>query len=381
MAKKIKVVFVLRFLFHYRIDPFERINAYEDTEVTVIHGRSIKNTKYVNFKGKTEFENLELKTIQYTGQGKFVVFFPFLFFRLVKLNPDVIITEGESNMLNNIFVYIYSILFNKKILWWSLGLIPNTKESLPQRIYKPLMKLILKRASYIIGYSEYTKDYYSQQLGFHKTIVANNCLDNESIDREIEKYRSEASELKQSKEFSEKFVILYVGAFVPGKKVDKLLKAYYALKSRYPNTALILIGEGPMKNELETFIETYNIKDVCFPGKIVNEVSKYFLAADLFVLPGLGGLSIHHAMTHSLPVIAASADGTEMDLIKDDMNGFLLKTDTVDELSDYLNRFLEDTSMSKRFGSKSREIVDNQINIKNMVSKFHEAILKSYNNS
>ncbi|MBN2272723.1 MAG: glycosyltransferase [Bacteroidales bacterium] len=377
MEKKIKVVFVLRFMLHYRIDLLERINSCDDIDLTLIYGRGIENSKFVNYEGETRFKNIKLKTLQYTRHKKFAVFFPSLFRNLIRLKPDVIIVEGESNMVNNIFVYLYSVLYNKKMGWWGLGQIPGTRPSIFQKLYKPLMRVFLRRTSFIIGYSEYSKNYYAQYTDINKIVVANNCLDNESIDKEIAEYRNEAMTLKATEVYKDKLVILYVGAFIPTKKVDKLLKAYHALKPNYPDMALVLVGDGIMRKELENMIETLNIQDVIFTGKVVNEVSKYFLLADLFVLPGLGGLSIHHAMTHSLPVISSSADGTERDLIVDNENGFILKTDTVEELTDRISRFLEDKTLASRFGKKSREIVDTKINIKNKVSTFHDVIVKA----
>jgi len=375
--EKIKVVFVLRFKLHYRIDLYERINSFEDTDFTLIYGRGIRNTKFVNYEGKTGFKNMELKTWQYTGNGKYVNFFPSLFRCLVKLNPDVIITEGESNMPNNVLIYLYSSIYRKKVVWWSLGLVPGIKQSRFQRIYKPMMKLFLKRSAYILGYSEYSRNYYSQFVDKSKIIVANNCLDNDNIDKEIAKYRSEASELKESRKFKDKFVILYVGGFVRSKRVDKLIEAYHAVKLNYPDMALVIVGEGAMQKELYSLVKGSGIQDVVFTGQVINEVSKYFLLADLFVLPGVGGLSIHHAMIHSLPVISASADGTERDLIKENENGFILKTDTVEELADHITKFLEDKTLAKRFGTKSREIVDTKINIRHMIGAFHNVIINA----
>lgn len=380
MNQKIKVVFVLRFMLHYRIDLLERINAYDDIDLTLLYGRGIKNTKFANYNGKTGFKNIQLKTVQYVRKQKYLVFFPSLFRKLIHLNPDVIVAEGESNILNNVLIFLYSVLFRKKIMWWGLGQVPGTRQSWFQKMYLPFKKLFLRRAQYIIGYSEYSKNYYSQYTDRDKIYVANNCLDNESIDRDIQKYSSDAMELKQDPLYKDKFVILYVGAFIPLKKVDKLIKAFHALKDRNQDCVLVLVGEGEIRNELEALIKTENIRNVIFTGKVVDEVSKYFLIADLFVLPGLGGLSIHHAMTHSLPVISASADGTERDLIHDNVNGFLLKLETVEELSALIAKFIDNKGLAREFGRKSREIVDTKINVHNKVKVFHDVIVKCHLN-
>ena len=42
----------------------------------------------------------------------------------------------------------------------------------------------------------------------------------------------------------------------------------------------------------------------------------HFAGADLFVLPGTGGLAVQEAMSYALPVIVAKGDGTQEDLVR-----------------------------------------------------------------
>jgi len=373
MDKKINALFVQRFMLHYRIDLLERLNLKDNIKVTLLHGDA-GHGKFVNYKGKVRFEHLHLKTIFLRKSGSPVVFFPLLFRELRRLSPDVIISEGESNMMNNIIIYLYSLLYGKRIVWWGLGLIPGYKETFFQKIYKPLMLLYLRRSSHIIGYSNYAKDYYSRFVKRDKILVAHNCLDNEKIDLEISECTGEADAFKKEMGLDGRFIILFVGAINPAKSVDRLIYAYKEVYSRHPDASLIIVGEGNQRNSLEELARSLQLKNIIFTGKVIKGTSKYFLTADLFVLPGLGGLSIHHAMIHSLPVIAGSADGTEQDLVLDDQNGYLLKTETVSELAEVMEKFVTDRELSKRFGKKSRDIVDNTINIVNMVNTFVSAI-------
>ncbi len=62
-----------------------------------------------------------------------------------------------------------------------------------------------------------------------------------------------------------------------------------------------------------------------FPGGIHDEaLAPWFRKADLFVLPGTGGLALQQAMAYGLPVIAGVADGTQADLVRQS-NGWLLE--------------------------------------------------------
>ena len=79
MKNTIKVVFVQRFMLHYRINLFERINSINDIDFMLIYGREIRNTKFLNFKGDVKFKHKQLKTIQYGKGRKRLVFSPSLF--------------------------------------------------------------------------------------------------------------------------------------------------------------------------------------------------------------------------------------------------------------------------------------------------------------
>jgi glycosyltransferase involved in cell wall biosynthesis len=376
---KIKVVFVWRFLLYYRIDLFNKINIEDNVDFTLIHGGDIPNSKFTNYRGKVDFKAIQLKTLKFNirKKSKTIVYWPSFFLILRKIKPDVIVYEGESNMINNFAIYFYSLLRKKSIIWWGMGLIPGRSATFWQRVYKPFKMLLLKHSQNIIAYSNYSKEYYSQYVESDKILVAINCLDNDKIDRDINSYRVESKSLKRSMDLSNKFVIIYVGALEKGKKVDNLIKSYEIVKGKFPECALIIIGGGSMEKELKDYVNLRQIRDVHFTGKIYEGISKYFLMADLFVLPGLGGLAIFEAMVYGLPVISASADGTERDLIKEGKNGYILKTDTEKELIEYIQKFLVNKEMSKSFGKVSREIIDNEINIQNKVKTFMTAIENS----
>jgi glycosyltransferase involved in cell wall biosynthesis len=373
----IRVLFIQRFMLHYRVNLIARIANMPDINLLFIHGRGIKNSKFVNYEGQVNFKHKQLTTFIWTSNRKKLVFFPTLIYHLIKQKPDVIVTEGESNMLNNTVIYFYSFFSKVKLIWWGLGLIPGHTESLYQKLYKPIMNKFLLKTTYMIGYSNYSKEYYSNFVSKDKILVAHNCLDNNKIDNEISEFKDSVKTVKNIFNLHDKFVIIFVGGFQKSKRVDNLIRAYDIIKKKYSKTALLIVGESKEKQMLLNLIDELGIKDIHFVGKQIEEISKYFLSADLFVLPGLGGLSIYHAMVHSLPVISASADGTERDLIRNGYNGFILKTYNIDELVNKIKMFLENKKLSTEMGMNSRKIVDKDINIQKMVSIFDYAIKNS----
>jgi glycosyltransferase involved in cell wall biosynthesis len=129
---------------------------------------------------------------------------------------------------------------------------------------------------------------------------------------------------------------------------------------------------------LETFAaETY-------PGTIFHgaqhgkELAQRLQAADLFVLPGTGGLAVQQAMAYGLPVIVGEADGTQVDLVRPE-NGWLLHEPTPEQLRDLIMEALQDVKMLRKKGEESYRIVSEEINLNAMAAVFLRAIAEVLN--
>ena len=94
-----------------------------------------------------------------------------------------------------------------------------------------------------------------------------------------------------------------------------------------------------------------------------------FREADLFVLPGTGGLAIQEAMSYGLPVIVAKGDGTQDDLVRE-QNGWQIPPDDFDALVATMKDALSDVARLRGMGAESYRIVKEEINIEKMVEAF-----------
>jgi glycosyltransferase involved in cell wall biosynthesis len=99
------------------------------------------------------------------------------------------------------------------------------------------------------------------------------------------------------------------------------------------------------------------------------ELSPYFTAADLFVLPGTGGLAVQEAMSYGLPVIVAQGDGTQ-DALVQSTNGWLIPPDDKTGLRAALQEALQNPAQLRQMGIESYRIVSEEINLETMVQKF-----------
>lgn len=170
--------------------------------------------------------------------------------------------------------------------------------------------------------------------------------------------------------------ILFVGRLVEQKRVDLVLKAFKPISERYSDARLTIVGSGPLKSELEKQLIALQLDGVVrFAGAIYDPVNlgKEFLRNSIFVLPGLGGLSINEAMFYGLAVVCSRGDGTERHLVRSDHNGVFFREGDEMHLASVLMNLLADTDRLRRMGERSKEIIRSEVNIDTVVAEYVKA--------
>jgi glycosyltransferase involved in cell wall biosynthesis len=161
-----------------------------------------------------------------------------------------------------------------------------------------------------------------------------------------------------------------VGRLQERKRVDLLLEACARLDRR---VELVVVGDGPARESLEAKSEEL-YPQAQFVGAAYNrELRSWFDWADLFVLPGTGGLAVQQAMASGLPVIVAEGDGTQVDLVSGG-NGWLVRPDDLEHLYETLQSGLANPDVLLDMGYKSYQLSVNRFNIEAMVSVFLRAV-------
>jgi len=187
------------------------------------------------------------------------------------------------------------------------------------------------------------------------------AVDNDRFRTEYEKYRDKKPELRKDLGLPvDKKIILTSGKYIAKKRPMDLLQAYNLLED--PKTALVFLGDGELRKEMEEYISKHNLKNVYLTGfKNQSEVGKYFAASDVFVLPsGAGetwGLVVNEAMNFDLPVITSDLVGCSDALIKHGWNGFIYKVGDFSNLETQLKLLVNNDNLVKDFGKKSADII------------------------
>ena len=160
--------------------------------------------------------------------------------------------------------------------------------------------------------------------------------------------------LRRKLGIKEKRMIVSVGQFIYRKGFDVLIKSAGRLDK---NIGVYIIGGKP-NDEYIDIRKKWKADNVHFEGfKNKQQLSEYYKAADLFVLPtreDIWGLVINEAMAYGLPIITTNRCIAGAELV-DFENGYLISTDSEQELTDSINRIIFNEYKLQTMGKKSLE--------------------------
>ncbi len=167
-------------------------------------------------------------------------------------------------------------------------------------------------------------------------------------------------------------VVLFVGRLQDRKRVDLLLQACANLEPAL-QPRLVIVGDGPERASLESLARQVYPRAEFSGDQRGEALAGLFREADLFVLPGTGGLALQQALSFALPAIAAEGDGTQADLVRPE-NGWLVKPGSLESLIQALGDALSTPGGLVEKGNASFRIVRDEINMESMAAAFEAAV-------
>jgi len=278
---------------------------------------------------------------------------------LKEWNPDALIMEANPRYLATSSAVKWMHQQHKPVIGWGLGSPPLSG---PLAGFRQMRRLsFLTQFDALLAYSQRGADEYAA-LGFPREniFVAHNSV-SPAPSRPLPPRRST---------FDVRPIILFVGRLQARKRLDSLLRACAQIES---TPRLVVIGDGPERATLESLAKEFYPSAEFIGAKHGAELKPYFEEADLFVLPGTGGLAVQEAMSYGLPVIVAQGDGTQDDLVRKE-NGWQIPPDDFDALVFTMKDALSDVARLRRMGAESYRIVKEEINIEKMVETFVTAL-------
>lgn len=272
--------------------------------------------------------------------------------------PNVLVVEANPRYLSTPAAIRWMHKHHRPVIGWGLGAPSAGKTGVLLR------KQFLDSLDAVIAYSQAgAHQFESFGINPQKIFVAANAV----MPKPVHPPPLRAAQFQTGKAS-----LLFVGRLQARKQVNTLLQACAALPPEI-QPKLVVVGDGPERQRLESLAARVYPAAEFVGTKHGVELDPFFGKADLFVLPGTGGLAVQQAMAHALPVIVGQADGTQSNLVRP-ANGWCLPDSESTTLAGVIADALSNIKKLRLMGLASFQIVSEEVNLEFMVETFAKAI-------
>jgi glycosyltransferase involved in cell wall biosynthesis len=259
--------------------------------------------------------------------------------------PDIV---HAHDVYSNIFVTVWSPMARVPVVitsrrWWT---------SLPNWKLKVGSRFAVRRSSAVLANSEAVAGLVATEsrIAREKIWTITNFADENAFGVVSDEDRNRIRRGWNAPDGA--VVIGCVARLDPVKDHASLLRAFAKARSRYPQTFLVLIGDGGCRTSLEDLAQELRIQDALhFAGEVRN-IGNLHRGLDISVLSSLSeGFpnTLVEAMAAGRPVIATAVGGS-IDAVVDGETGFLVAPGTPDALADALSRLVASPDLRRSFG-------------------------------
>jgi 1,2-diacylglycerol 3-alpha-glucosyltransferase len=207
-----------------------------------------------------------------------------------------------------------------------------------------------------------SKAYYVG-LGFPEKRIwlKQNAVDNEYFASGSARVKKSVEHYRNAYQLPDKY-FLCVARLSPEKNLKRLLTSYASYKRAHGIWDLVLVGSGPLEDELKAWAKTLGIEAcVHFMGwRQVDEMPVFYGLASAFILPSLSetwGNVVNEAMASGLPVLVSEKCGCLPELCLQGINGFQFNPLNIAEITDSLLKISSGGCNVEKMGEKSKEII------------------------
>ncbi len=173
-------------------------------------------------------------------------------------------------------------------------------------------------------------------------------------------------------------LVIFVGRLDPQKAPLILLDAFEHLLQRHPSWQLLLVGDGPLRNEITNWITKRGlVRSIRLTGRQSN-VPQLLKGADCLVLPSLWeGMPniVLEAMAAGLPVVVSRVEGTD-ELVRPEETGLLVEPNSVSDLERQIEVMLTDSELAQRLAKNAQLTVREWFTLDAMVASYEQLFIQ-----
>ncbi len=318
------------------------------------HAKGLESILKVEVVGKLKV--IEIARDENSYGDNFTYLSPKIIGHLLKLRPQVIFSSSFG-------IWTIIALLLKPLLWWRVviayeGCSPGVDyRNSAARLF--VRRLMVRMADAGISNSQAGGEYLIEVLRAKpdRVFVQPYEIPDQSTLPSIAEGESpkHLTQLQQP-------VFLFVGHIIRRKGLPLLLQAATILHSRgYDRFTILVVGNGDLQPELETFCREHHLSDlVHWAGRVpFDQIGTYFHAADVFVFPtqeDTWGVVTLEAMLMGKPILCSTGAGTS-ELIVQGENGNVFVPDDANKLADLMQQFFDNPAAIAKMGARSKQIM------------------------
>ncbi|HLP88549.1 MAG TPA: glycosyltransferase family 4 protein [Nostocaceae cyanobacterium] len=310
------------------------------------------DTFQIQVVGKTSFVETGKSPQEGYGRG-FIKVSPQIISYLYKFKPQIIFASGFS--LWTIIAFLFKPLLKWQLIIIYDGSSPNVDyQDLTIRTW--LRKTIAQSADALITNSQTGTQYLTQILQADKNKVFTRPYQVPDANALLNRINNHQVEDKNK---TKRPIFLFIGQLIKRKGLEYLLQACMNLQSWGCDYTVMVLGEGPLRGELETYTQEHNLNVQWIGWVDYGSVGAYFQNADVFVLPSLEdtwGMVVLEAMVFERPILCSQWVGAK-EMIVDGVNGFIFNPKEPEELAKLMRRFIDNPDLIAQMGKESKNLI------------------------
>lgn len=177
-------------------------------------------------------------------------------------------------------------------------------------------------------------------------------------------------------------MLLFVGRLAEKKGATYLVAAMADVVKKFPNSRLVVVGDGPEKAALVRQSQQLGLSgSVIFAGSVPNrQLPPYYRAADVFVLPSIVdskgdteglGVVLLEAIAAGTPVVASNVGGIP-DIVIHNKTGLLVGQKNPQQLAAAIISLLKNKPLSRKLSASAKKHIAEKYSWQKIANRFHE---------
>lgn len=275
---------------------------------------------------------------------------------------DIIHCHNYAPLLFSVLVKIL-LLGRVKIVYTE----HNQIYSISSKHYR-IFRYLLKFADEIVTVSEDLQKYFlKEKLGKKSTVIWNGIpepqVNKDEVQRLSALYRKNEND----------FLVGTAVVMSEQKGLKFLVEAAGKVVREVPQIKFLLIGDGPLRKELEQQVAENGLSEnIIFPG-YQKEVHNHLKTLDVFVLSSLWegfSIALIEALALELPIVATDVGGNG-EIVNNMVTGMLVPAKDPQALKKALLTLYDDQNLRQTFAQNGRKHFDENCTVLTMVEKYH----------